>query len=393
MIEILHISNTDIYLDNRIRKEMKAISKLCGVRISVVGISDANGEAGESEVDDMRYVKLHMSSRVLRLLPRAVRYCFEIVEFTVRVVFFGWRIKPDVIHCHDAFALPAGWILNRAVGCLIVYDAHELESKKNAQNAILSKATLIIERICWNQVTLFISVSDSIIDWYMQNLGFKPSVLVLNSPYIDKDACTSFENRERGLYFNKKFKIPDSHLIFVYLGILGPGRGIDICLEAFAAGPDNAHVIFIGFGHLDQTIKTYSERHSNIHLHHAVPHDQVVPLISGADYGLCLVENVSLSDYYCLPNKLFEYVFARLPVLASDFPEIRRLVEQYSLGVFCEPRPIIVQNALAKLVGERPYRIESDIKTLSWECQAERLRQAYKNEVLVSLDEKFAQRM
>jgi glycosyltransferase involved in cell wall biosynthesis len=160
--------------------------------------------------------------------------------------------------------------------------------------------------------------------------------------------------------------------------MLSSGRGIEMCLDAFATGPKEAHVVFIGFGRLEQSIIEYSKRHSNIHFHEAVPHDQVVPLVRGADYGLCLVEKTSLSAYYCLPNKLFEYCFARVPVLASNFPEIGRLVEQYSLGVCCDPNPRSVRAMLTQLTERRAAPlITSDITVLSWEAQASRLTAVY----------------
>jgi glycosyltransferase involved in cell wall biosynthesis len=381
MSRILHISNTDIEVDSRIRKELKALSRLPGVCVSVLGVSDAN-EVGENEVDGARYRKLRMASRVLKVFPRAVRYFFELIEFTFKAVAAGLRARPDIVHCHDTFALPAGWILKRKLGCHLVYDAHELESDKNAQNAILSRSTLLIEKFCWGQVDLLISVSDSIIDWYVRNLGPKPSVLVLNSPVIAAESDSRFDTQGRGSYFHEKYKLPADALVFVYLGMLSSGRGIEICLDAFAAGPKDAHVVFIGFGRLEQTITEYSKRHSNIHFHAAVPHEHVVPLVRSADYGLCLIEKASLSDYYCLPNKLFEYCFARVPVLASGFPEISRLVEQYSLGVCCDPDPGSVRAALGQLTAHRPARVTSDITALSWEAQAARLTSAYRDQLM-----------
>jgi glycosyltransferase involved in cell wall biosynthesis len=268
------------------------------------------------------------------------------------------------------------------MGCQLVYDAHELESDKNAQNAILSRATLLIEKTCWKQVDLLISVSDSIIEWYMRNLGRKPNVLVLNSPVITVEPDRHFSERARGSYFHEKYGIPAGNLVFVYLGLLSPGRGIEICLDAFAEGPEDVHVVFIGFGTLEKTVNEYSRRHTNIHFHEAVPHDQVVSLVRSADYGLCLVEKASLSDYYCLPNKLFEYCFARVPVLASGFPEIRRLVEQYSLGVCCDPDPRGVRAALGQLTKRSAERVTSDVTALSWEAQAARLTVAYRDQLL-----------
>lgn len=381
MIQILHISNTDIAVDSRIRKELKTLSRLPGVQVSVLGVPDTN-EDGDVELDGAQYRKLHISSRAPKLIPRAVRYSFELTEFTLRTVAVGLRAKPDIVHCHDTFALPAGWLLKRQLGCHLVYDAHELESNKNAQNAILSRATLLIEKFCWKQIDLLISVSDSIIGWYTSNLGSKPCVLVMNSPVIAEEPDARLAAQAHGTYFHKKYCIPADSLVFVYVGMLSSGRGVEICLDAFAKGPRDAHVVFIGFGRLEQTIIEFSKRHANIHFHEAVPHDRVVPLVRNADYGLCLIENVSLSDYYCLPNKLFEYCFARVPVLASRFPEISRLVEQYSLGVCCDPDPDSVRAALSQLTQRRAMRVTSDITALGWEAQALRLTAAYRDRLM-----------
>lgn len=375
MSRILHISNTDIELDSRIRKELKALGALPGVQLTVLGVPE-NAEAGCTQLDGARYRKLRLASGALRLLPRAIRYVFQLIEFTFRAVSAGRRVEPDIVHCHDTFALPAGWILKRQLRCHLVYDAHELESDKNAQNAMLSWATLLIEKVCWKKIDLLISVSDSILDWYTRNLGAKPRVLVLNAPAIAAQGHTT----GRGRYFHEKFHIPAERLVFVYLGIFSEGRGIEICLEAFAASPDDAHVVFIGYGRLEKTITEYASRHPNIHVHPAVPHDEVVPLVRSADFGLCLIERTSLSAYYCLPNKLFEYAFARIPVLASNFPEISRLVEQYSLGVCCDPNPGSVRVVLSQLTKCRPPRVASEIVSLGWEAQAARLTAAYRDQ-------------
>src|SRR5690606_3088570 len=109
---------------------------------------------------------------------------------------------------------------------------------------------------------------------------------------------------------------------------------IDMCLQSFADDSIDAHVVFMGYGPLSSVIGEFAAKHTNIHLHKSVPHEQVVTMVRNADVGLCFVENVSLSDYYSLPNKLFEYAFSGLPVLASDLPEISKIVSQYSLG-FC----------------------------------------------------------
>jgi hypothetical protein len=382
MKNILHITNTDPARDSRIQKELVALTKLHGVKVFSIGVPERKVQA-DNVLDGSILMYIGLLVRRLQFIPRPIRYFFELIEFTVRAVIYGRRIKPDVIHSHDTFALPAGWILKLLSNGRLVYDAHELESDKNGQNLVLSKATLFIERFCWGKVDLLISVSESILSWYAQKFGEVPCLLVLNAPVVQQLS----EPREiidiASKYFHGYYGIPADHLVFLYLGILGQGRGIELCLEAFAGGPDNVHVVFVGFGEMESQIAAKAERFSNIHIHPPVAHDQVVPLATHADYGLCLVENASLSDYYCLPNKLFEYCFARIPVLASNLPEINRLVNKFALGVCCEPNVVSVRSALKKIVEGSDEYNTADVSSLSWETQESRLKKYYEEILLV----------
>jgi glycosyltransferase involved in cell wall biosynthesis len=382
MSTVLHISNTDISTDSRIRKELESLGVLPNVQLHVIGVPDKLA-SGDTEIDGARYRQLPIRSRSLARLPRAIRYFLELIEFTGRAVLHGKRVNADVVHCHDTFALPAGWLLKKICGSKLVYDAHELESNKNGQNSALSAATLLIERACWRQIDLLVSVSKSITDWYMKHLGSKPSVLVLNAPVVAKPVKPDENSARTNRYFHQRYGIPTDHVVFIYLGILGSGRGIELCLDAFASGSPMAHAVFMGYGPLEKKINEMSGRNPNIHLHPAVPHDEVVSLVASADYGLCLVENVSLSDYYCLPNKLFEYCFARVPVLASRFPEISSLVERFSLGICCDPDPSSVREAILHIVDTRPSYSAKDISSLGWDAQARLLTEAYKHKLLI----------
>src|SRR5690606_22023355 len=213
--------------------------------------------------------------------------------------------------------------------------------------------------------------------WYIKRLGPKPHLLILNSPETPKrtgaDAGCGLEEK----YFHSLYGIPTNKKVFIYIGILSEGRGIDLCLQAFATGEVDAHVVFMGYGPLKNKIGSFSSKHPNIHLHDPVPHEQVVAIVKNADVGLCFVENVSLSDYYSLPNKLFEYAFSGLPVLASDFPEIGKIVRQYSLG-FCSAVELESIKQMISNIAESPVPVASgDLNELGWEAQAARLNAAY----------------
>lgn len=380
MKKILHISNTEILNDSRILKELTAISKLGCAELSAVGLQKTkdveirNRRASE----EFKYYPILLLARYLHVLPRAFKYPFELVEFTLRALILAAKIRPDIVHCHDTFALPCGWLTKKLFNTKLIYDAHELESNKNGQSIALSRATLWIERFCWHHVDYLISVSDSILNWYRENLGAKPSVLVLNSPQFntsEKDATAAHSSP--GLSVREIFSIDNDSPIFVHVGILGPGRGIDIYLECFARTETNAHLVIVGDGIFRVKIESYSKKYPNIHFLPPVEHSQVVPLLRSATFGLCLVEAVSLSDYYCLPNKLFEYAFSGITVIASNFPDISLLVDSYSLGYCCEPNLEALERTVEMVVNLPPANARKSLIPLSWEAQAERLRHIY----------------
>jgi len=379
--KILHLTNTDVISDSRILKEISVLSETGNYSIYGVGTTENYGRSKTVKKNNAKLRVLNTISDKLTLLPRSIRYVLVLLELTMRFSLVGLFIRPKIIHCHDTIVILAGVIIKLLTGAKLIYDAHELESNKNAQNWVLSKGTLFLERICWNKVDHFITVSPSIIDWYKQNLGDKPSTLILNSPTMSKDSIVKSDTARKENYFHEKYHIPPEKLVFLYIGILGEGRGIDLIVDVFKKSNLKSHLVFLGYGKLSRDLKLLSKKYMNIHVHDAVAHDKVVDIAKSADVGLCLIQNVSLSDYYCLPNKLFEYCFAGIPVLASNFPDILKIIKQYKLGISVD---LDVDS-----VAEGINRFESneldvsfstaDLSELSWEAQAQKITMLYKN--------------
>lgn len=374
---VIHLSHTDIKTDSRILKEMMAISDVPSLNVIGIGLELDEGVPSSSKTSELNIITKRLWSRGVKFLPRMLRHFLVFIELNLRIFFEAARIKPSIVHCHDTPVLLIGYLLKKLYGCKLIYDAHELESNKNGQNQILSRVTHMIEQRAWPYIDLFISVSPSIINWYINEFGSINSQLIMNSPVMAENRNQGKITSTHNITLRDRFNIPKDQLIFVYLGILSPGRGIETYLDVFANNKNNVNIIFIGYGIYDDLIKKYASRYSNIYLHPAVSHDEVVSLVSSADFGLCLIENISLSDYFSLPNKLFEYTFAGCPVVASNFPDMSYLVQRYSLGTCCEPTPSALGNTVNRLSIERPRYLEADLKPLSWQCQSSQLRNAY----------------
>jgi glycosyltransferase involved in cell wall biosynthesis len=232
-----------------------------------------------------------------------------------------------------------------------------------------------LERFVWPSIDYLITVSPSIEHWYHDNIGPKPSAVILNSPVLSS-ASESDATVADGSYFRKKYGLSDSTNVYIYIGMLSVGRGIEIILDAFGATETKSAVVFLGYGNYRERIERQGQISKNIFVHDRVPHGQVVSLARNADFGLCLIENVSLSDYFCIPNKLLEYAFSGIPVVASKLPEIQRVVEEYKLGQ-CFDNSVEQLMQVLRMNEKDPVTRSlsgKDLFPLSWEAQAEKLQ-------------------
>jgi glycosyltransferase involved in cell wall biosynthesis len=343
--------------------------------VSGIGVTlDEGASHTGSSNKKLHIYSIVLQSRKLTFLPKVIRHIFTLFELTFKMFFKAMKLKPKVIHCNDTLVLPLGVMVKFFTGAKLIYDAHELESDRNGLTKVLSKLTLFTEKVLWRFIDALIIVSPSIEQWYKEHIGKKYSEIILNSPILEKNV--SFDDTS---YLREHFSISEDSKIFLYIGILGQGRGIELITDAFKNNNLKSSLVFLGYGELSEELKMLSKEYPNIYVHDAVPHEKVVPVAKSADVGLCLIQNVSLSDYYCLPNKLFEYCFAEIPVLASDFPDISKIVKQYGLGKCStlDSESIYKTIKVFEEMETLPKINADDLYPLSWGAQEEKLIKLY----------------
>ena len=374
-MNILHLSQTDIKSDSRILKEMQSILE-CTTDSNIYGIGVKMNESTEKvkELSGLKIDSITLKSRQLDKLPTVIIHILSVIEIVFKMFFKALKIKPRVIHCHDTPVLPLGIMIKIFTNAKLIYDAHELESDRNGISKLSGRLTKFIEKLLWRFVDALIVVSPSIDKWYIENIGDKYSEVILNSPVLEKDVFSADPK-----YLRRHFSISGDSKIFLYIGILGQGRGIDLITEVFKKFDLKSSLVFLGYGELSNELKKLSEVHQNIYVHDAVSHNKVVSIARSADVGLCLIQNVSLSDYYCLPNKLFEYAFSEIPILASNFPDISEVVNKYNLGICSELNEKSVYTAIKKFeeMNELPKIDANDLYELSWGAQEKKLIKLY----------------
>lgn len=375
--KILHLSHTDIAYDSRILKEINS-AKLDGYTVYAIGIKSKDiKEIGKRRLQESNNIEsLKILFRKMPIMPIILKRIFIYIEFFCKASQKSIHFKPDIIHCNDTTALPIALMTKAITGSKLIYDAHELESARNGLSKTSGKFIKTFEKMVWRFIDGLIVVSPSISDWYLKNLGKKPTEVILNSPVMSSKSTTN----ETKQYLRNHFNISKDTKVFLYLGLLGQGRGIDLITEAFIDNSVKSHVIFMGYGPYFDNLKDLENKYSNIHVHEAVTHDSVIDIAQSADIGLCLIENISLSDYFCLPNKLFEYCFAGIPVLSSNFPDILNIIDTYKIGTVTDLDAFSIRSAIKSIENDE-IKIKfslADLEPLSWNEQTKKLLSLYK---------------
>jgi glycosyltransferase involved in cell wall biosynthesis len=134
----------------------------------------------------------------------------------------------------------------------------------------------------------------------------------------------------------------------------------------------------MGYGDLEHLAVEMSNISNIIFFHAAVPPAELLYYTAAADVGVALIENVCLSYFFCLPNKLFEYAMAGLPCIVSNGIEMQRVVEQAGLGLVIDPDDEdSVSGAIEQMVltdvslYQRKARYM--VNDFSWETQEQKL--------------------
>ena len=363
--------------DSRVEKQAITLSR-AGFNLTVVGLWKEGLQSNQHK-DGYRIERIKLlTSSFKGKLGRALKF----MEFSVRV---GARVKnSDIIHCHDyhpilSIFLSAVFFGNHSK---IIYDAHELETEKNGLTQLSRRLVSVLENWISKRVDGFITVSYAIQNYYVERFNFKHTEVILNCP-------PTWEKVSKDL-FRKKLKIPQQSLVALYQGGFMPGRAIKQMVQAFQVN-DIKNIDFVFMGYPASTkagrdsfsmLLKISQEFENIHFHDPVDPDNLGEFTGSADLGFCLIEDLCLSYKFCLPNKFFEYAMAGIPILVSDLPEMRKLVEEYDCGVVCDSiSPDGIVRGLRKLLARDLKKLGKNARKMaeahSWEVQEKKLLNLY----------------
>jgi len=370
--------------DARVEKEAATLIR-AGYQVTVVA-RRINPDLPEEENRDgiqVRRVSIAPHRPGTPLISRA----FKVLGFYARVIRTAFALDADVYHAHDANALPVGWTAAFLRRAKLIYDAHEFERDRNWGGSnlpsIVRKYWALPERLFIRRADAVITVSGSIAEALAEIYGIQKPALVRNCPSLYVE--TSKSDRIRGAVP----EIGADQPIVLYQGRIAANRGLRQFIEG-TMGIPNAVAVLLGDGPLRPDLEQWVQEKGwtdRVFFMGYVPQKVVLSYTASADIGVSLIENVCLSYYYSLPNKLFEYQQAGLPVIASDFPEMSAIVSGYDLGELVDPDDVpAITAAIHKLLSD-PARYaqlrenaHKAAQRFNWETESRTLLELY-NEI------------
>lgn len=327
---VVAITVTEISNDNRVINYTNSLA-LHGFKTFLVSPTPSKAQR-----TDYHFTPIFINLVTKKLPSISLLNYLRFLEFVIKVFLKSKKWSLDIIHANDLKGLIIAALIKKRIHpeVQIVYDAHEYETEINGLKGVQKKVYQYLEKRYIQEVHQMITVSDTIANEYVRLYGVEQPVVLLNVPRF------SFDKDRKYDLFRERFNLRIDQRIFLYQGYLMPGRGIEVLLESFnQLQDDNDVIIFMGKGILKELIKSYSHT-GKIFYHEFVDPKKYLNFTASADVGISFIEDISLSDRYCLPNKLFEYMFCGLPIICSNLPEMKKLVEAHSIGVVAKENSV-----------------------------------------------------
>ncbi len=338
-----------------------------GIEVTLIGFDWLGGEC-YTKPDDSVY-------KLSRVLGPLSFYGKSYLILFIKLFFS----KFDYYFVGDVFLLPLISIIARLKKGMLFYDARELfghlaslqgRSKQQQFWATVEKRFI--------GFATGVIVTGKMDGEYLSDLyQLRTTILLRNLPML-KEIDSSIDLRE-------KYSLPKESLLLIQQGVVQIGRGFEPVFKAMKQLPQT-YMIVLGSGELIEEYKTLSLSmglEDRVVWAGRLPQNELLQYTAGGDIGLAVIENISKSYYYALPNKMFEYIMTGVPVIASSFPQMKQIIDEYRVGYCVEPENIesIVEaiKQLEKELRGSKVQMQKNLKLASeqlhWENDFKNLEQ------------------
>ncbi|MFY0629969.1 MAG: glycosyltransferase [Flavobacteriaceae bacterium] len=354
---IVSVTN-DLVTDQRVSKTCSALSDM-GYDILLIG---------RRLKTSLPIQRSYKTKRFRLLFNKGVLFY---AEYNIRLFFFLMLSKKSILYSNDLDTLLPNYLISKLQRKRIVFDSHELFSEipELSNRPKVKKIWLSLEKRIIPKLKYVITVSDSIKHHYHAHYGITATV-IRNLPISKETQAVPF-----------KQPITDKKII-LYQGSVNIGRGLDLMIDTMFL-LDKYLLYIIGDGDISQNLKEYVSTHSLekkvIFLGKKTPRE-LSSLTPNASIGISLEEDLGLNYRYALPNKVFDYIQANVPIITSDLPEMKAIVEKYEVGEILTKRTPEELASLIKSISKKTYTSQLNLakKELNWGNEKEQLIQVFK---------------
>lgn len=307
----------DLVSDQRVHRTCSTLFDM-GFDVCLIG-----RELSESKNLEPRTYKTH---RMKLFFETGAKFY---AEYNIRLFFYLLFNKYSILHSNDLDTLLANYLAHKVKGGKLVYDSHEyfLEVPELIARPRVKKIWGAIERFIFPYLKHVFTVNKSIADIYEAEYGI-PVKIMRNVPMLQNDTSIQLKTKqELGLPENKKIIL-----------LQGAGINVDRGSEEILTAMQWIDAVFLIVGSGD-VLPKLKEMVKNLNLTDKViftgrvPFQKLQEYTKIADVGVTVDKDTNLNYRYSLPNKLFDYIHADIPVIASNLIEVSRVISTYQVGL------------------------------------------------------------
>jgi glycosyltransferase involved in cell wall biosynthesis len=370
--------NASRYL-TRVDRAARALSEV-GHEVVLIGLKDEDTPEFE-EREGYVVKRITLSSR--RLTRRFGLKFLRFAEGIYRSIVAAYREDADIYNPRDAYPLFAAHVAATLRRAKVVYDSDELAIGRNwavAQSGLWLGLMKAYEGFFARRSAAVITSDFGRADVLERTYRIPRPTVVLNVP-------ESIAEPEPDADFRAK-ALGDGQYLLIYQGVFNRNRGLPELIRAMRLLPE-CRLALVGYGPMEAELKRQVESEglqSAVVFFDAVPYETLMRYTASADIGVIAILGSCLSYATAAPNKLFEYMMVSVPVVASDLPDMARVVAETGGGTLIEDPsdPASIAAAVRKLldgpeslavVGARGR--EAALERYNWACEQPKLLAAF----------------
>ena len=256
------------------------------------------------------------------------------IEFNIRLFFYLLFSKMDAICAIDLDTILPCLFVARLKRVVRIYDAHELFTE---MKEVLSRPSVKwiwgrVERWAIPRMPNGYTVSQSIVDTFRKRYGADYG-LIRNVPLLRGDlGIGELGDLEIGGF--RDWGISPGERYILYQGAVNEARGLEFLIPAMREV--KCRLLICGEGNLMKECRALAAQYGleeKVIFTGRIEPEPLQEITRNAYIGINLVQPYGLNAFYSLANKFFDYIHAAVPQVTMDFPEYRRIQEEFAIGV------------------------------------------------------------